>query len=295
MDLYATIRKIKTIEIQSAEAVAIAAVKALMTFSSKSKTKNKRQLLKRIKNAARLLESTRPTEPCMRNALRFILYRLNKQKTAAGVKKQFNKKAMTALNHFASAEKKIAEIGAKMIKNNTKIFTHCHSSTVIGILEKAKKQGKKFKVYNTETRPLLQGRITAKRLAKSGIPVAYFIDSAARLAIKDADLVLMGADAITMKATIINKIGSGMFAEIAKNYKVPVYICTDSWKFDPETRFREVVIERGAKRDVWMAPKGVEVNTLCFERIKPELVKAIISELGVLPPKKFVKKASQGF
>ena len=67
---------------------------------------------------------------------------------------------------------------------------------VMAILKKAKEQGKKFEVYNTETRPKFQGRITATELAKLGIPVTHYIDSAARLAIKQTDMMLIGCDAI---------------------------------------------------------------------------------------------------
>jgi ribose 1,5-bisphosphate isomerase len=47
-------------------------------------------------------------------------------------------------------------IGAKLIKKNMNIMTHCHSGSVVKILIEAHKQGKKIHVYNTETRPLFQ-------------------------------------------------------------------------------------------------------------------------------------------
>jgi len=46
-----------------------------------------------------------------------------------------------------------------------------------------KKQRKKFEVYNTETRPLFQGRKTAKELKGAGIKVTMFIDSAMDIAL----------------------------------------------------------------------------------------------------------------
>ena len=47
-------------------------------------------------------------------------------------------------------------IGAKLIKKNMNIMTHCHSGSVIKILTTAHKQNKNIHVYNTETRPLYQ-------------------------------------------------------------------------------------------------------------------------------------------
>ena len=58
-----------------------------------------------------------------------------------------------------------------------------------------KKHRKKFEVYNTETRPLFQGRKTAQELRKAKIKVTTFVDAAARVALtreqetKKVDLV----------------------------------------------------------------------------------------------------------
>jgi len=62
-----------------------------------------------------------------------------------------------------------------LVKNRDVIFTHCHSTNVVNSLIYAKKKGKKFQVYNTETRPLFQGRKTANELKKAGIKVTMLL------------------------------------------------------------------------------------------------------------------------
>ena len=177
------------------------------------------------------------------------------------------------------------------------VFTHCHSNTVIAIFKEAKKERKNFTVYNTETRPLFQGRLTAKELSREGISVRHFIDSAARLALKEVDLMLIGADAITSEGKVINKIGSEMFAEFAEKFDIPVYSCTDSWKFDPKTVFGyEEEIEKRGAREVWAeAPKGVIVDNCVFEKINPDLITGIISELGVYKPTIFIEEVKRTY
>lgn len=46
-------------------------------------------------------------------------------------------------------------------------MTHCHSGSVIKTLVEAHKQNKKIQVFNTETRPLYQGRKTSADLVKA--------------------------------------------------------------------------------------------------------------------------------
>lgn len=262
MDFNQICKEIKDVKIQGAENIARAAVKAYY--------------LKPTKEAVRKLISLRPTEPCLRNALKFA---------------QLDKKNIVqALAHLDESNYLIGEYGSKLINNHNIVYTHCHSSTVTNMFRIAREKGRVFLVRNTETRPLYQGRITSKELAKLGIPNSHFVDSAMRIAIKKSDLMFIGADAITSEGKVINKIGSEMACEIAKKYEIPVYICTDSWKFDPQTIFGfEEIIENRPKNEIWNnPPKGVNIINPSFEKIDPDLITAIISELGILRPENFL-------
>jgi ribose 1,5-bisphosphate isomerase len=175
------------------------------------------------------------------------------------------------------------------------IFTFCHSSTVVNILKQAKKHGKKFEVFQTETRPLFQGRITARELAEAKIKVTHVVDSAARVALKKADLMLIGCDAIST-TRIYNKIGSEMVAIIAEKYGVPVYVATNSWKFDPETIYGKEKIEERQGSEVWENPPGgVMIKNFAFEAIDPKLVDGIITELGIFMKKSLISELKKTY
>ena len=104
--------------------------------------------------------------------------------------KNQKKAAKEFLFYLKKSEIKIAKKGVGLVRNNINIFSHCHSSTVISILKQAKKRKKKFVVYTTEVEPLLQGRKTAKELAKSGIKVVVSPDLAAEQILEKCDLFL---------------------------------------------------------------------------------------------------------
>lgn len=252
---------IKEVRIQGATNIAKAAVKAYMLEPS---LKNKKKLL-----------SLRPTEPTLSNALNF-LEKLGEKKV---------------LSHFVDAQKRINKFVFSLIRNNMVIYTHCHSTNVVNALIYTHRRGKKFEVYNTETRPLFQGRKTAKELAKNRIRVTDFVDDALLQAIKRADLVLLGADAI-LKSGVINKIGSGTIAELACNHKKPLYIVADSWKFSPKS----VPVEERDFHEVWKnAPKSIKIRNPAFEKIDKKYIKGIISEQGILDFDDFIKRMSKLF
>jgi ribose 1,5-bisphosphate isomerase len=247
---------IKEVKIQGATNIAKAAVQA---YSINPTKETKKKLL-----------SLRPTEPTLSNALNF-LEKIGKEKV---------------ISHFSEAQEKINKLVLKLIKNKMIIYTHCHSTNVTKSLVYAKRKGKKFEVYNTETRPLFQGRITARELAKNGIKVTTFVDSAMLEAIKCSDIILVGADAI-LKSGAINKVGSAAIAELAHDHRKPVYIVADSWKFSP----RNVEIEERDFHEVWKnAPKKIKIRDPAFEKIDKKYIKGVISEYGMLSFEKFVAK-----
>jgi translation initiation factor 2B subunit (eIF-2B alpha/beta/delta family) len=254
------IKGIKNIRIQGARNVAISGLKAYSLIPTKE---NKKRLIK-----------ARPTEPLLRKVLNEY--------------KKLGKKRI--LKHFEDSQKKINKEVDKLIKDGQVIFTHCHSSQVVSSLVYSSKK-KNFQVYNTETRPLFQGRKTSKELKKAGIKVTQFVDSAARIALKalqgtkKADLVFLGADAITKKGAI-NKIGSGMFSQIAYENEIPVYIVADSWKYSSKVK-----LEERDFNEVW-SKAPIKIKNPSFELIPKKIIKGVISEKGNLKFKKFLKKVS---
>ena len=268
------VTKIKSLEIQGAEKIAIAAVQAFDLKLKETKDKDT------IKAAVNELIAQRSTEPALRNALYFCF---NQYESDPNI-------AEKALNHFKESKNIIAEIGAKKIKDGMIVFTHCHSSTVEEICKKAHEQGKKFTVYNTETRPKFQGRITATNIAAAGIPVVHFVDSAAKAYMKEVNLFLFGCDALSAEGKIYNKVGTQALASFALEQNIPAYSCTNSWKFDPQTfNGEEEEIDQRDPNEVWdNPPAGITIRNPAFDVIYPDQVTGVISEIGVVKPETMV-------
>ena len=290
------VRDIKALKIQGAQTVAKQALNALEDIVKTSKAKTGQAFLLEIEKACRVLKATRPTEPCMRNALHYAAADITGD-SVSGAKQQLSRNIEATLRHFSFAEQRIAVFGANKILPNMQVFTHCHSSTVVRILKMAKEQGKLFSLSNTETRPSFQGRITATAVAKLKIPVSHYVDSAAHYALRKADLVLLGVDAITFTGAIVNKVGTQMIAQMAHDYHIPVYACSDSWKFDPQTKEGlDEPMEVRDPREVWPKfPKGVAIKNHAFDLVDPDLFSGIISELGVFKPELFVREVEEAY
>jgi ribose 1,5-bisphosphate isomerase len=288
-----TAEKIKRLQIQGARNVAVAAVKAIQDLSENTKSKNKVQFLDELKEAQNILAKSRETEPLMRNALNFIITKSKDSKTekVAELKKLLVSNADNFLADLDKSRERTAEIGSKRIRNNSTVFTHCHSSTVTRLLAKAKKEGKNFRVICTETRPAFQGHITARELIDLGIETTFIVDSAARTFINEVDIVLVGADAITSEGNVVNKIGTGGIAVLANEARKPFYVVSELLKFDPETLSGDYEkIEQRSPDEVWSeAPKTLNVHNPAFDVTPNRYINGLICEEGIISPQLVVE------
>jgi ribose 1,5-bisphosphate isomerase len=250
--------------------------------------KTRQEFMIELSDARDVLFASRSTEPLMRNAVRWIISQVGdsgKEKVdplAEGVVSS----AGRFLSDLEASKERIAEIGSKRIRDGMVVFTHCHSSTVTNILRKAKEDGKTFEVICTETRPVFQGRITAKELLSFGIKTTFIVDSAARSFIRNADIVIVGADAITSEGNIINKIGTGTIALVAHEARKPFYVVAELLKFDPATVCGEYEkIEERSPDEVWKdAPEKLEIHNPAFDVTRRNFIHGIICEEGIIPP-----------
>jgi len=287
---------IKSIKIQGATNVAIAVGKGIKVESGKWKDESSVKFKKQIREVGKYLLSARITEPMAENVVQFVLYQLRKSKSRDV--SELKKVVADSVDYFLSLieknEKKIMKKGQTLIKFGDKVFTHCHSSTVIKVLLAAKKNKKRFEVFQTETRPLYQGHKTARDLAKFRIKDTLVVDSAAAYLISkvsgnkfEIDKLIIGCDAISRDGSCVNKVGSFGLALTAFLNKVPVYVATQSLKIDDDAKnLKAVKIEQRNAREVWSgAPKGLKIYNPAFDKVPAELITGYITEFGVVKPK----------
>ncbi|MCD4831186.1 MAG: S-methyl-5-thioribose-1-phosphate isomerase [Anaerohalosphaeraceae bacterium] len=190
--------------------------------------------------------------------------------------------------------------GEKFIIEGCAILTHCNAGalatagqgTALSPIFEAAKNGKKFKVYADETRPLLQGaRLTAWELKQSNMDVTLICDNMAGWLMKNGkiDAVITGADRIAANGDAANKIGTYGLSILAKAHNIPFYIAAPSSTFDLSIKTgSEIPIEQRDSSEVACfagiptAPKGIDIFNPAFDVTNAENITAIITEKGVI-------------
>ena len=283
-----TARKIKSMEIRGAGRIARAAARELLEYSQRISEDYIDDFNKKMTFAAEMLIGTRPTAVSLPNAVRAVMR--YKGGTIDEARKDIKKLAEGFITGSENAVKRIGEIGARRIRDGDTIMTHCNSSAAISIMAEAHAQGKDISVIATESRPRLQGLLTISQLDNLGIKTSLIVDSAVRYFMKEVDLVVMGADAVTVNGSIINKIGTSQLALAAHESRKNVIIAAETYKFSPRTLLGELVkIEERDSSEVLGNEKlsrlpYVRVRNPAFDVTTREFIDLICTEVGAIPP-----------
>jgi len=282
-----TVKDIISLKIQGASNVRKKAVEALVKASKESKAKNEEEFRKEFLCNAEKLFCARPTEPELRTALRILKKSISEKGISVEeLKEKIFKAAKNYEENRKESLKKIAEYGAELIQPGSTVLTHCHSSSVINVLVKAKK--KIDAVYCCEARPLYQGRTTVSELTKAGLNATLIVDNAASTVMKKCNYFFTGADALLADGDVINKIGTNQISTVCKRYAVAHYAVASTHKFEPASFFGKAEpIEQRSLDEVWekkLRGKAKIINP-AFDRTDANYIEGIICELGVFDPK----------
>ena len=197
---------------------------------------------------------------------------------------------------------RIGALGAPLIPAGATVATICNAGVLatggigsaLAPIYHLHRAGRGPRVVVPETRPLLQGsRLTAWELGRAGIECTLVADGAlpSRLRLGDIACALVGADRIAANGDVANKVGTYGLALAARAHGVPLYVLAPTSTIDSAVPDGAAIpIElRGADevtgwRGVRAAAEGVAVWNPAFDVTPAELVTAIVTDRGVVPP-----------
>jgi translation initiation factor eIF-2B subunit delta len=182
------------------------------------------------------------------------------------------------LEGLLTGPEKIKVHALALLQGKRQVMTLSYSSTVLHVLENA--QG--IEVICPESRPLCEGLRTAKELGAKGIQVRLVTDFAALSLVEESDLVMVGADAITLDG-VVNKIGTYGLALAAKDKKIPFYVLADTEKFLPSPFSQGLRIEKKDPQEITQETiPNVVVENVYFDFTPWELITGVVTQEGVL-------------
>ena len=252
-----------------------------------------------LEQAATRIKAARPTAVNLGWAVDRMLRVAAPGNDARGIAELLLAEAQEIQREDEAVNRRMGDFGKDLMPDGGSVLTHCNTGalatsafgTALGVIRAGWESGKRFEVFNTETRPWLQGaRLTSWEFQKLGIPATLMADSAAGMLMRQGRIgcVITGADRIAANGDTANKIGTYSLAVLAKEHGIPFYVAApistidlslpDGDGIEIEERTPEEVTSFGGVRT---APEGVAAVNPAFDVTPHRYISAIVTECGV--------------
>jgi len=222
-DVPTVVEAIKLLRVRGAPAIGIAGAYGLVIAANEATRRglSSAAALAHVRQRADELATARPTAV----NLQWAVDRLLKLVDVAGEATAIDLLATQLLDEARRIHDEdrdlcaaIGSFGVELVPEGD-ILTHCNTGslatggagTALGVIVTAWRQGRRFRVFADETRPLLQGaRLTAWELVQRQIPVTVLVEGAAAHLLKTGRIgcCIVGADRIAANGDTANKIGT---------------------------------------------------------------------------------------
>ncbi len=296
---------IKKLQVRGAPAIGIFAAFSMYVLSRSWRDLPRAEFLRRFREAAEYLNSSRPTAVNLSWALK-RMSRVAESEAALSPEQLLpllRREAVLIREEDIAMCRSISEYGCSLLRDGMGVITHCNAGplatsrygTAQGPLYLARERGIDIRVFADETRPLLQGaRLTAFELQRAGVDVTLICDNMASLVMKNGwvDICFVGCDRMAMNGDFANKIGTSGLAILAHHYGIPVYTLMPTSTIDRSCSDGEhIVIEERDPEEIRslhysepMAPSGVKCFNPAFDVTDHSLLTGIITEKGICRP-----------
>lgn len=296
------VNAIKTMQVRGAPAIGVTAAYAVAMAARDLDITDKTAFMQRLEEAGITIKLARPTAVNLMWAVDRMVGIANSETDTNSIKERLLTEAIAMEKEDEIINRQMGDHGKDLIPEGGSVLTHCNAGalataafgTAVGVIRANWENGKHFSVFNTETRPFLQGaRLTAWEFQKLGIPSTLVVDSAAGMLMRRGEIgcVITGADRIAANGDTANKIGTYTLAVLAKENGIPFYVAapistvdmslSDGDQIEIEERSSDEVTEF---RGVQIAPKGVKAYNPGFDVTPAKYVSAIITEAGIARP-----------
>lgn len=296
-------RAIESLAIRGAPAIGVAAAYGVALGAQSVRASSWPSFSRKMDSVFTRLAKTRPTAVNLFWALNRMRDRLAKcEPDWKAAPDALLVEAQLVERQDLDMNRRLTKSGAAIMPQGGQIITYCNTGglatagvgTAFGVLKEAHDQGKRIHVYACETRPVLQGlRLTAWELARAKVPFTLISDNMAGFLMSKGrvNCVIVGADRITTRGDVANKIGTYSLAVLAQYHGLPFYVAAPTSTVDASlTRGEQIPIEERSPDELfrYYLPryrlKGASVFNPAFDVTPHHLISGIITEQGVQRP-----------
>ena len=294
---------ITEMRVRGAPAIGVTAGYAMVLAAAELQSRERDHFIGALRQAGTHIAAARPTAVNLGWAVRRMMRVAEAEPDPGSILPRLEAEARRIQEEDEAINRRIGEHGRVLMPADGQgVLTHCNTGalatsafgTALGVIRAGWEAGGRFNVYNTETRPWLQGaRLTSWEFQQLGIPATLIADSAAGVLMQKGEVscVITGADRIAANGDTANKVGTYMLAVLAHENGIPFYIAAPTSTVDLAIAHGDnIAIEERPQHEVTgyggapTAPEGTPAYNPAFDVTPHRYIAGIVTEAMVCRP-----------
>jgi len=284
MDIAQLLQRLRTDNTSGATTLVELALDILEAFATQESTPEPHDSGAALQHLVGTVLAAQPSMAVMINLAQQVLQACPAELPLATARRQLQQTLAAFRHALRCSTQALCQQALAVLPPQSTVLTYANSATVVAVLRYAQARGRVRRVLLSESRPAYDGRPQALALLEHGIAVEYSIDMALFERLPEADVVLVGADAV-FPDRFVNKLGTHTLAQLAQLRGMPLYSLCAASKFLPAAATALWRIVDHPHEEVWPdAPKNLCISNRYFDATPLALLSGIVSDQGIYTP-----------
>jgi len=284
MNTHQMLQRLRTDNVSGATTLVELALDILETFATQKASQTPHAFVTALETLVDAVLAAQPSMAVMINLAQQALQACPDDLPLTTVRQQLQQTLAAFRRDLRASTEALCQRALAVLPSQSTVLTYSNSATVVAALRYAYEHGRIRRVLLSESRPAYDRRLQALALLAYGMTVEYSIDMALFERLAEANVVVVGADAV-LPDYLVNKLGTHALARLAQLQGIPCFSLCAANKFLPTAATALLRITEHPGQEVWPeAPDGLAISNRYFDTTPLALLSGIVSDQGIYTP-----------
>ena len=284
MNIPQLLQRLRTDNVSGATTLVELALDILEAFATQEASQTPREFVTALETLVDAVLAAQPSMAVMINLAQQALQVGTEELPLTTIRERLRQTLAAFRRDLHVSTAALCQRALPVLPSQSTVLTYANSATVLAALRYAHDHGRIRRVLLSESRPAYDGRPQATALREYGMAVEYSIDMALFERLAEANVVVVGADAV-FPEHLVNKLGTRALAQLAQLRGIPCFSLCTANKLLPTAATALLRIAEHPGQEVWPeAPDGLAISNRYFDTTLLTLLSGIVSDQGIYTP-----------
>src|SRR5215471_15246510 len=250
MNIPQLLQRLRTDNVSGATTLVELALDILEAFATQDASQTPREFVTALETLVDAVLAAQPSMAVMINLAQQALQVGTEELPLTTIRERLRQTLAAFRRDLHVSTAALCQHALPVLPSQSTVLTYANSATVLAALRYAHDHGRIRRVLLSESRPAYDGRPQAAALLEYGMAVAYSTDMALFERLAEANVVVIGADAV-FPEHLVNKLGTRALVQLARLQGIPCFSLCAANKFLPTAATALLRIAEHPGQEVW--------------------------------------------